>query len=411
SKTKQAVDAVTAVLQGLAAKDFGQAAVGLASPYLNEQIKHHTTNADGSINTEANLLAHALLGAVEAQLTGNNALAGAVAGAGGEAAAMVITNILYPNKTNDQLTEAEKKNITFLSQLAGGLASGLVGDSTQAVASGADIAKRAVENNYLAEWQKEKQEKELKECDGNTTCEVKTKLYWGLVDVGQDASFASGVVLGVPENIVESAAGLLSMVTSPVETIMAFKELLARDDTISHIANMTKQSYLDKLDKMQTYYEKAGAEGSFKAGKEIGNIVADVATAFTGAGAVIKTGAGVGAKIISKAGKEIEIPNLTKNRTNIGTCSFRGDMEVKTDKGYQPISSIKVGDKVYAKNELTGELRYQKVLAQYHNPYDFTVYVETVDETGKKQTIVSNKIHPFFAQVPVGEPLTPSSEG
>ncbi|MGX2975801.1 VENN motif pre-toxin domain-containing protein, partial [Ursidibacter arcticus] len=50
---------------------------------------------------------------------------------------------------SDQLTEAEKKNITFLSQLAGGLASGLVGDSTQAVASGADIAKRAVENNYL----------------------------------------------------------------------------------------------------------------------------------------------------------------------------------------------------------------------------------------------------------------------
>ncbi|MGX2975820.1 VENN motif pre-toxin domain-containing protein, partial [Ursidibacter arcticus] len=48
---------------------------------------------------------------------------------------------------SDQLTEAEKKNITFLSQLAGGLASGLVGDSTQAVASGADIAKRAVENN------------------------------------------------------------------------------------------------------------------------------------------------------------------------------------------------------------------------------------------------------------------------
>ncbi|MGX3048276.1 VENN motif pre-toxin domain-containing protein [Ursidibacter arcticus] len=150
SKTKQAVDAVTAVLQGLATKDLGQAAVGLASPYLNEQIKHYTTNADGSINTEANLLAHALLGAVEAVATGNNALAGAVAGAGGEAVAMVITNTLYPNKTSDQLTEAEKKNITFLSQLAGGLASGLVGDSIQAVASGADIAKRAVENNYLS---------------------------------------------------------------------------------------------------------------------------------------------------------------------------------------------------------------------------------------------------------------------
>ena len=31
------------------------------------------------------------------------------------------------------------------------------------------------------------------------------------------------------------------------------------------------------------------------------------------------------------------------------TCSFRGDMEVKTEQGYKPIASIKVGDKVYAK--------------------------------------------------------------
>ncbi|WP_406812298.1 polymorphic toxin-type HINT domain-containing protein [Histophilus somni] len=337
-------------------------------------------------------------------------MAGAAAGAGGEAAAMFITHTLYPNKKPNQLTEAEKKNITFLSQLAGGLASGLVGDSTQAVALGGDIAKRAVENNYLAEWQKEKQKKELKECNGNTICEVRTKLYWGLIDVGQDASFASGVVAGIPENIVESVSGLLSMVTSPVETIMAFKELLARDDTISHIANMTKQSYLDKLDKMQAYYEKAGAEGSFKAGKEIGNIVADVATAFTGMGAVIKTGAGVGIKIISKTGKALEIPNLAKNRMNIGTCSFRGDMEVKTDKGYQPISSIKVGDKVLAKNETTGITTYQKVQAHYSNPYDYTVYVEVKDGRGKFQTIVSNKIHPFFAQVLSG--IAPaSSEG
>ncbi|MFD0966162.1 VENN motif pre-toxin domain-containing protein [Seminibacterium arietis] len=64
---------------------------------------------------------------------------------------MFITHTLYPNKKPNQLTEAEKKNITFLSQLAGGLASGLMGDSTQAVALGGNIAKRAVENNLLAQ--------------------------------------------------------------------------------------------------------------------------------------------------------------------------------------------------------------------------------------------------------------------
>ena len=85
-------------------------------------------------------------------------------------------------------------------------------------------------------------------------------------------------------------------------------------------------------------------------------------------------------------------------------------MEVKTEQGYKPIGSIKVGDKVYAKNELTGQMTYQRVKAHYNNPYDFTVYVEVIDEQGKHQTLVSNKIHPFFTQVNKGERV-PSSEG
>ncbi len=144
SETKRAVEAVTAALQGLAAKDVGQAAVGLASPYLNAEIKKHTEG-----DTQANLIAHALLGAVEAAATGNNVLAGAAAGAGSEVAADFIVQTLYDGKSTQDLTEAEKQNVTFLSQLAGGLASGIIGDSTQSAALGADVGKRAVENNYL----------------------------------------------------------------------------------------------------------------------------------------------------------------------------------------------------------------------------------------------------------------------
>ena len=112
--------------------------------------------------------------------------------------------------------------------------------------------------------------------------------------------------------------------------------------------------------------------------------------------------------------QDVRISRRELGPDNIGhktvTCSFRGDMEVKTEQGYKPIESIKVGDKVYAKNELTGQMTYQRVQAHYNNPYDFTVYVEVIDEQGKHQTIVSNKIHPFFTQVNKGE-LVPSSEG
>ena len=131
-------------------------------------------------------------------------------------------------------------------------------------------------------------------------------------------------------------------------------------------------------------------------------------------GGVVLSGAGLGiAKSIAKLKNgTIDVAHSGINVAKIKpkTCSFRGDMEVKTEQGYKPIASIKVGDKVYAKNELTGQMTYQRVQAHYNNPYDFTVYVEVIDEQGKHQTIVSNKIHPFFTQVNQGE-LVPSSEG
>ena len=131
-------------------------------------------------------------------------------------------------------------------------------------------------------------------------------------------------------------------------------------------------------------------------------------------GGVVLSGAGLGiAKSIAKLKNgTINVAHSSVNVAKIKpkTCSFRGDMEVKTEQGYKPIESIKVGDKVYAKNELTGQMTYQRVQAHYNNPYDFTVYVEVIDEQGKYQTIVSNKIHPFFTQINQGE-LVPSSEG
>jgi filamentous hemagglutinin len=55
---------------------------------------------------------------------------------------------------------------------------------------------------------------------------------------------------------------------------------------------------------------------------------------------------------------------------------------------------------------------YKRVEAHYSNPYDVTVKVSIRDaETGKDQVLVSNKIHPFFVQLPDGVTAPPSSEG
>ncbi|TCP92065.1 VENN motif-containing pre-toxin protein [Cricetibacter osteomyelitidis] len=174
----QTIKAVTAALQGLANKSPEQAVVALASPYLNKKIHEATQNADGTINKPANLAAHAVLSAIEAQVTGNNALAGAVAGVTAEGTAMLIAEKFY-DKPIDKLTSNEKQNVVFLSQLASGLAAGIVGNSTADTVAGAETGKRAVENNYLfADEAKERNQllKEIRECEeSGTDCSSQRK--------------------------------------------------------------------------------------------------------------------------------------------------------------------------------------------------------------------------------------------
>ena len=158
SKTGMAIRAVTAALQAAAQNDTAGSLVALASPYLNKTI-HEMTAGDTAKDKATNLMAHALLSAVEFQVTGKDPLTGAVAGVTGEVTAQILTQAIY-NKTPNQLTANEKENISTLSQLAGGLAAALTakangttaeqGSSFLAATSGAETAKRAVENNYLS---------------------------------------------------------------------------------------------------------------------------------------------------------------------------------------------------------------------------------------------------------------------
>ena len=79
------------------------------------------------------------------------------------------------------------------------------------------------------------------------------------------------------------------------------------------------------------------------------------------------------------------------------TCSFHGSTLVKTADGYKAIARIRAGDRVFAKDEASGETGYKPVTARYGNPYQETVYIEVSDGLGKIQTLVSNRIHPFYS--------------
>ncbi|MCK3669954.1 hemagglutinin repeat-containing protein [Photorhabdus noenieputensis] len=149
---QKALQAATAAIQGLAGNNLGQALAGGASPYLAGVIKELTTDPQThQVDIATNTLAHAILGAVAAEVSGNNALSGAVGAASGELAAQVLIKQLYGDGAKvSELTEEQKQTISTLSTLAAGLAGGIAGDSTASALTGAQAGKNAADNNALS---------------------------------------------------------------------------------------------------------------------------------------------------------------------------------------------------------------------------------------------------------------------
>lgn len=99
------VQAVGGILGGISADNLGQALAGGLNPAMAQAIK----NATGD-NATANMMAHAVWGALAAQLGGKNAVAGAAGAFSGEAAARYIIDNYYGGKT-ENLSEHERQQI------------------------------------------------------------------------------------------------------------------------------------------------------------------------------------------------------------------------------------------------------------------------------------------------------------
>ena len=150
------VDSAVSIITGIITGDMTGGLAGASAPWLAEQIKLHTGHLDTdgewvTDNLAGNLISHAILGAVVAELQGNSALSGGAGAVAGEVAADIIRKQLYGKEVKD-LTEEEKQTISALSQLASGLAvaagGGNIGDASAAISS----SKNAVENNSVGPW-------------------------------------------------------------------------------------------------------------------------------------------------------------------------------------------------------------------------------------------------------------------
>ncbi|MDA5474357.1 hemagglutinin repeat-containing protein [Yersinia kristensenii] len=249
SALQQGLQAATAAIQGLAGGNMAQALAGASAPYLAEIIHNMTTDpVTGKVNTEANLMAHAVLGAVLAQINGNSALAGASGAAMGE----YIAQQMYPGIKREDLTEEQRQTISALGTLAAGLAGGLTGDSSADAVAGAQAGKNAVENNSLSGDQARES---VKQVTSNLKDQVRDKLGEGtlsaIVNSIINATADTGdAILGGADYGADAAMALTSCAMGDSYCTQALNDLAGK--------NQAAADTLKALMKSETWEAVAG---------------------------------------------------------------------------------------------------------------------------------------------------------
>lgn len=203
----------------------------------------------------------------------------------GAALGEVIAENMFKPANGIEYTEAEKSKILNITKLTTGVVAAYAGYDVTAAANAADIA---VSNNYLNHVQEKQKSQELKDCNVLTCGGVVVK--WAVISAGQDANYAAGFAAGIPTSIAESAVGLVEMALSPIQTYEAIKEVLSRENALGNISDAIKQDYTNRINRLESEYQKAGIKGSYNAGLEAGKLTTDVASLLAGGAGLAKGG-------------------------------------------------------------------------------------------------------------------------
>ena len=298
--TQRAITAATAAIQALAGGDIKAAIAGGAAPYIANAI----ANAIPEKDLKGRVLAHAVVNAALAAASGRDAASAAAGAAVGELAGKIAVDGF--GKQVSELSEEEKQTVSALATLASGLAGGLVGDSSANAVAAAQAGKTTVENNYLSNQQRSERDKEFDACKGNTSCQLKVGAKWDAIDIGQEAAYGAGMLVGVPQGISDSVESLSKAITNPAATYDAIKQLITSDDMFSTMSDAVKQSYIDRINLMESEYQRAGAGGAYNAGLEAGKLMSDLITAVASGVGVAKTGTALTEKIVAKVTSKVD---------------------------------------------------------------------------------------------------------
>ncbi|WP_375647421.1 DUF637 domain-containing protein [Bartonella sp. AA56HLJMS] len=344
-----------------------------------------TAKAEGKIDTVTQIVAHAGLGCLKGAVASGACTAGAVGGAVGEATAMLQFQLWVQGIVKEEMgdlngrtpTAEEEARINAkidaqfadfrdhtidVARAAGGVAAALAGGNVDA---GADAAGNAAANNYLSSAQIAQMNKELKECP-DLLCEAEVSAKWSAISTGQGISFGAGIVAGVPAEVYGTVDGFLQIISSPTvgdliqiaknskEILKALKDFFTSGKVLATLGHAFAQPYVDRINKMEEEYERAGAGGSFNAGLEFGKLLTEVATLFLGGAGTAKGAIKLGEKTVIKFNAMKDFAQFASKK-NLAELAAQGDP-----------------DKFAARKELTKLAAKEKKLWLKKKPTKFT---------------------------------------
>ncbi|WP_272927254.1 hemagglutinin repeat-containing protein [Proteus sp. G2670] len=350
SDFQKAAQAVTGLLQGLAGDNLAGALANASSPYLATLIKQQV----GEENKAANAMAHAVLGAVVAELNNQSAAAGGLGAGGGELAARYIAKELFPNKDVSELTESEKQQVSALSQLASGLAGGLTTGDIAGAITGSQAGKNAVENNYLNDSEyRQKTSLELKEKQGKITEVEQQKLAeLRIKDTETTQRLLDACAGGVSPECTAARKDAFETIDTYVSlTYQNPKTAQAGYQEIERLLNSTSPEAQQAYNLLESYTEAfknfgyTNEEARTRAGMYVGSIYL-----LGGMSAVANSGA-----LVKQFGKDVAKPNVTSPKGNNAgagsnwTADKNGAFSPKDD---GTVTTVGKGDGKYDGNSL-----------------------------------------------------------
>ncbi|MCW0423122.1 hypothetical protein NB713_001065 [Xanthomonas sacchari] len=315
SRALQAV--TTALVGGVSGQSGTQVASNALAPYAAQLIgQTFDTNHGSDPNETAQLLSHALLGAVLAEANGSSAAGGALAGAGGEAAAQYLTKTLYgADAKPSDLSEQEKQTILALSQAVGALVGGITGGSLNDAAVGSTIARNAVENNYLsyqeaarkALLEKKESDGSISESEKRELAEIKLKdsaRDTAITDACNQGNKGSSACVSLAQGALDAFAGY----QSGPNWMISYKDLYPKD-----AANAEKIA--SGLDLESRIWDTSIARIAKDSGRSYEGVASDLGYAMA-TQTLVATLAGVGYSKGASLDGVVDLPGLTVKANN-----------------------------------------------------------------------------------------------